>query len=75
MGKFWNEFKKSWNDQMLYYGMKQPSHPPPDNTGTGNGYDTEPSVEQWGPIYRKFRKLYGRDPYSFKELQDWWDSF
>jgi len=68
MGRFWSEFKKSWNDQMVYYGMKQPDN-------TGNGYDTEPLWEEWEPIYRKFRKLYGRDPYSFRELQDWWDSF
>ena len=26
-----------------------------------------------GMLRRKFRAQFGRDPYSYKELQDWWN--
>jgi len=68
MGRFWSEFKKSWNDQMIQYGFK-----PPADTGTGDG-NADPDVV-WQPIYEKFRYRMGRDPYSFRELKDWWDSY
>lgn len=38
------------------------------SSGTG-GSDT---YEEWKMIHQKFRKHYGRDPYSLQELKDWW---
>jgi len=75
MGRFWSEFKKSWNDQMVQYGFK-----PPADTGTGNGnpdigWEAQIDLLEWEPIYEKFRERMGRDPYSFRELQDWWNSY
>jgi len=53
---------------MIQYGFK-----PPADTGTGDG-NADPDVV-WQPIYEKFRYRMGRDPYSFRELKDWWDSY
>ncbi|MDD9910775.1 MAG: hypothetical protein OXR62_13935 [Ahrensia sp.] len=43
--------------------------------GTGNGYGSSghPSYDELRLIHRKFRKHFGRDPYSLRELEDWWD--
>ena len=54
---------------MEYYGMTQPKQ---EGTGDG-GQDNE--VAQWEPIYEKFRARVGRDPYSFRELKDWWERY
>ncbi len=55
---------KALNDYLEMHGASAPE-PPQDP-------DEAAFVAQWTPIYEKFRARMGRDPYSFRELQDWW---
>ena len=71
MGRFWKAFVDDLKRQGEYYGFTKPK--PPANTG--DGYDTtRPEYwEEWQARYEKFRRRMGRDPYSFRELKDWWE--
>lgn len=66
---WWKTYKKGvrqrWN------GMTGQT---PTNTGDGEHID-HIDMAVWNPIYEKFRARMGRDPYSFRELRDWWNQY
>lgn len=64
--------KDTFNDLMKVWGYPSDSPPPPPPAPPPG-----PTAEelQWEKIFRKFRGIMGRDPYSFRELQDWWARF
>lgn len=82
MGKFWDEFKKDLKRQSDYYGFSKPQ--PPQNTGDGGTPQPPPHPESdleecdtpsdWRLIHRKFREIYGCNPYNLQHLIDWWNS-
>jgi|GEM_PF-5101821 len=68
------DFKKAYQDLMTTWGYSpqeppEPPAPPPAQPGPS------PAQMQWEMIYRKFFQIEGREPYSFRELQDWWARF
>ena len=69
---FWKLYKQEFRKEMEKYGMIQPK---PTNTGDGGQNISDPDVTKWQPIYEKFRLREGRDPYSFRELKDWWTRY
>ena len=73
MSTYWDGVKRRWS------AMVDGPAPPPrgtgaGSTGTGSGSTGTESVpgKEWELVYRKFRQIEGRDPYSFQELVDWW---
>ena len=62
MGSYWDGVKRRWR------GMVDAPSTPPKDTGPGG----DPGKE-WELVYKKFRQIEGRDPYSFQELVDWWN--
>lgn len=82
MSSYWDGVKRRWRGM-----VDGPVDPPPKqgtgsggtgHSGTGPGYEMsgmqgEPGRE-WELVYDKFRQVVGRDPYSFQELKDWWNS-
>lgn len=75
MGSYWDGVKRRWA------GMVDAPPPPPKSgsgsSGTGSGGGSsgsggETPGKEWELIYQKFRRMKGRDPYSFQELKDWW---
>ena len=79
--RIWKALKKSYHDTLRMYGAEY-SPPSTEKKSSGNGWNDEQKEKfiimdedsSWGQIYKKFRNIYGRDPYSSQELRDWWDS-
>ena len=61
---YWKEVKNQWRQMTEQYD-------PPPKKGTGDGGTGAPGKE-WEQVYKKFRQVHGREPYSYQELQDWW---
>jgi hypothetical protein len=67
MSTYWEGVKARWEGMMASGPAEAPPPPqqaPPQEAAPPGG---------WEMIYRKFREIEGRDPYSPQELRDWWD--
>ena len=73
---YWDEVKDQWTRLSGQYqppskGTGSGSGTGPGGPGTGGAPPRVPGKE-WEQVYKKFRQVNGREPYSFQELQDWW---
>ena len=75
MAGFWKLFKQSLHREYNHMAnLGAPSSPQSSGTGGGgNASNCNNTQKEWELVYRKFRQINRRDPYSFQELVDWWN--
>jgi hypothetical protein len=70
MSRYWEGVKARWQGMMA----SAPEEERPTETPQHERPDAAAQPGEWDLVHRKFRQIYGREPYSFQELQDWWNA-